>query len=218
MEPRSRSRLRILPAVLIAGAMALALVLPATAAPPARRGIDRQDFHDQMRKLWEDHITWTRLFIVSFAADLPDLDVTTQRLLQNQVDIGDAFRPFYGRAAADELTQLLTEHILGAAALLAAAKAGDTAAFEQARDAWYANAEEIAAFLHEANPRNWPLQEMRSMMREHLDLTLSEAANRLAGNFAADVADYERVHLAILEMADMLSDGIIRQFPKRFAS
>jgi hypothetical protein len=33
-----------------------------------------------------------------------------------------------------------------------------------------------------------------------------------------DIAAYEAVHLQILEMADMLSDGIIRQFPNKFAA
>ena len=58
---------------------------------------------------------------------------------------------------------------------------------------------------------------MRAMMREHLDLTLEEATQRLQGDFAADVAAYEKVHVAILEMADMLTDGIVKQFPKRFS-
>jgi hypothetical protein len=170
-----------------------------------------------MRKLWEDHVTWTRLFIVSFAADLPDLASTTDRLLQNQVDIGDAIEPFYGEVAGDALAELLTEHITTAAELLAAAKSEDPKAFDAAHDAWYRNARQIARFLHNANPEHWPLDEMRPMMREHLDLTLAEAAHRLAGDYAADVADYDAVHDAILHMADMLSRGIIRQFPGRFA-
>jgi hypothetical protein len=176
-----------------------------------------RDFHDAMRKLWEDHVTWTRLFIVSFAADLPDLGPTTDRLLQNQADIGDAIRPFYGDAAGDRLTELLTEHITTAADLLGAAKAGDEASFDDARDAWYRNARAIARFLHDANPDHWALRDMRVMMREHLDLTLAEAAHRLAGDYAADVRDYEAVHVEILHMADMLSRGIIRQFPGMFA-
>jgi hypothetical protein len=173
-------------------------------------------FHDGMRKLWEDHVTWTRLFIVSFAAGLPDTDATAQRLLQNQTDLGNAIKPFYGDRAGRQLTALLREHILIAADLLQAAKAGDSAAVADANARWYANADQIATFLHQANPDEWPLDEMKQMMREHLDLTLAEAVARLQGDWAADIAAYERVHQEILHMADMLSAGIIRQFPKQF--
>jgi hypothetical protein len=173
-------------------------------------------FHDEMRRLWEDHVTWTRLFIVSFVDDLPDLDATTNRLLQNQVDIGDAVKPFYGEAAGDRLTALLTEHITTAATLLGAAKDGDAQAFETAHDAWYRNGRQIARFLHGANPDEWPLHDMKKMMLDHLDLTLAEAAARLEGDYVREIAGYDAVHLEILGMADMLSDGIIRQFPEKF--
>jgi hypothetical protein len=173
-------------------------------------------FHDQMRKLWEDHIVWTRLTIVSFAAGSPDLQPTLDRLLQNQEDIGDAIKPFYGRKAAAKLTALLKEHINGAVAVLVAAKAADQQAFEQANQAWYANGREIADFLHRANPRFWRQHMMRSMMRTHLDQTLAEGAHRLAGDFAADIRDYEAIHRHILRMADALSAGIVADFPRRF--
>jgi len=100
-------------------------------------------FHDAMRKLWEQHVTWTRLAIVSFAGSLPDLPFTEHRLLANQTDIGNAIKPFYGRRAGDHLTKLLTAHITGAVAILEAAKAGDTARLTQAKAAWYANANQI---------------------------------------------------------------------------
>ena len=80
----------------------------------------RSEFHDAMRKLWEDHITWTRLFVVSDPAGLPDLGPTTQRLLANQTDIGNAIKPFYGEAAGEKLEALLKEHITTAAELVAA--------------------------------------------------------------------------------------------------
>lgn len=172
--------------------------------------------HDAMRKLWEDHITWTRMFIVELAADSPATGATADRLLQNQVDIGDAIKPFYGDEAGDRLTALLRDHILTAAEILTAAKAGDQDAVNEASARWYENADEIAAFLSSANPDHWPLEEMRAMMREHLDLTLAEAVARLQGDFQADVARYDEVHDQVLEMADMLSAGIVAQFPKAF--
>ena len=172
---------------------------------------------EQMRALWEDHVVWTRLYIISAAADLPDLELTAGRLLRNQADIGDALRPFYGDAAAADLTTLLQEHITGAAALLTAAKTGDQTAIDAASAAWYANADAIAAFLSAANPDRWPRADLQTEMRMHLDLTLDEAAARLAGDFAADIAAYDVVRAHILAFADRLSGGIVAQFPDRFA-
>ena len=172
-------------------------------------------FHDQMRKLWEDHVTWTRLAIVTFADGSAGFDATAARLMQNQDDIGDAIKPFYGDAAGDQLTALLQDHISIAVQLLQAAKAGDNAAFQQASTAWYANANDIADFLAGANPRYWPQDSMRAAMKAHLDQTLAEASHELTGDHAASVADYDEIHHHILGMADVLSSGIIRAFPNR---
>jgi len=172
--------------------------------------------HDRMRKLWEDHIVWTRMAIVSFAADGPDLQPTLDRLLRNQEAIGDAFKAFYGNKAGNRLTALLKQHINGAVDVLVAANSGDQQAFNQAKQAWYENGRKIADFLHRLNPPNWGRHEMRSMMRTHLDQTLAEAADRLAGDYAADIRDYDAIHRHILKMADELSGGIVAQFPGRF--
>ncbi len=169
-----------------------------------------------MRRLWEDHVTWTRLAIISLTGDTPDTEASVGRLLQNQTDIGDAIKPFYGDAAGQELTRLLREHILIAADLIAAARAGDETAVADAQARWTANADEIASFLAAANPRSWGLDEMKTMLHEHLRLTANEAIARIQGDWAADVAAYDQIHLQALGMADMLSNGIVKQFPARF--
>ena len=184
----------------------------------AARTAAKAAFHDQMRKLWEDHVTWTRLAIVTFADGSGGFDATAARLLANQVDIGDAIKPFYGDVAGNQLTTLLNGHIGIAVELLRAAKSGDNAAFEEARVKWYDNSDQIADFLASANPKYWPQDVMRAAMTAHLDQTLAEAAHELNGQYAAGVADYDEIHHHILEMADLLSDGIIRTFPKRFNS
>src|SRR3989454_5061717 len=97
-------------------------------------------FHDAMRKLWEDHITWTRLVIVSVLNGLPDTSSTVDRLLQNQADIGNAIKSFYGDTAGNQLTSLLHDHITIAAAILTDAKAGNTVALNDAIASWAANA------------------------------------------------------------------------------
>ncbi len=188
----------------------------AMAMPTSGPRISTLDFRNTMRKLWEDHVTWTRLYIISAAAGLPDQDLTAQRLLQNQVDIGNAIKPFYGDDAGNQLTALLKDHILGAADLIAAAKAGDKAKVAAASAKWYANADDIATFLSGANPKAWPLADMKMGMKMHLDLTLQEAVDRLGGKYADDIKDYDTVHEHILGLADLLSTGLISQFPDKF--
>jgi hypothetical protein len=172
--------------------------------------------HDDMRELMEDHIVWTRSVIVSVAHDLPNFGTEAGRLLQNQDDIGDLFAQYYGRRFGDRLTDLLHEHILIAAELLTAAKAGDEVAVGEAAAAWYANGEDIADLLSAVNRRNWSRTETREMLVMHLDTTLAEAVARLTGDMDADIAAYDEVHAHMLHMADFLSNGILRQFAFRF--
>jgi hypothetical protein len=173
-------------------------------------------FRMDMRKLWEDHITWTRIAIISLTSGSADTEATVARLLRNQADIGSAIKPFYGQAAGAELTRLLRAHILIAADVIAAAKAGDTAKLTDAQRRWVANADQISAFLHAANPEQWPLAAVKAEMHRHLALTTQEVVARLQRDWSADVAAYDRVHRHILRMADMLSGGIVKQFPGRF--
>ena len=223
-NPRLSRRLLVgllpaLPALLalvIVGGARVAAQQPDAHGTPGRVNERQMAFHDDMRRLWEDHIVWTRMFLVSASAGLPDADATAERLLRNQADIGDAIRPFYGDAAGDQLTALLRDHILIAADLVAAAKAGDTTRLSAEQARWDANAEAIGAFLSDANPDAWPREEMAAMMRLHLETTAVEALARLRGDWAADIAAYDAVHEHILHMADLLSDGIIRQFPEQF--
>ena len=170
---------------------------------------------NDMRRLWEDHIVWTRLAVISLTTDAPDTEATVGRLLANQTHIGDAVKPFYGEAAGNELTRQLRLHILIAADVIGAAKAGDAAKLADAQARWEANADDIAGVLASVNP-HWKLRTMEAEMGTHLELTTREVVARLQGNWNADVAAYDEIHDHILHMADLLSSGLVKQFPKRF--
>ena len=144
---------------------------PAQAGPATMTG---DEFHAAMNKLWEDHVTWTRLYIVTATASLPEKDATAARLLRNQVDLGNAIKPYYGDAAGTKLTALLTDHIKIATEIVDAAMKKESAKQKAATDRWGANADEIATFLSGANPSHWPAAEMKRMMHDHLSLTATE--------------------------------------------
>ncbi len=168
-----------------------------------------------MRKLWEDHITYTRNYIISAVADLPDGDAIAARLLKNQDDIGDAIKPYYGDDAGKKLTALLRDHILIATEVVKAAKASDTPKLGDAQKKWSANGRDIAAFLSAANP-NWPRKDLDEMLQKHLELTTGEVVGRLKKDWAADINSYDAGHVHMLMFADMLTDGLVKQFPGKF--
>ena len=167
-----------------------------------------------MRKLWEDHISYTRNYIISALAGLEDEGKIAERLLRNQDDIGAAIKPYYGDAAGKQLAALLRDHILIAAEIVAAAKAGkmDDVAIGQKK--WTANGKDIAAFLSGANP-HWPKKDLEHMLQTHLDLTTGEVVGRLKKDWAADIKSYDDGHAHMLMFADMLADGIAKQFPAK---
>jgi hypothetical protein len=173
--------------------------------------------HDAMRKLWSDHVVWTRLYIIAAAANDASAPTASARLLRNQEDIGNAIAPYYGSAAGAKLTNLLKQHILIAVDLVAAAKAGDKAKVADADRRWHANANDLATFLSGANP-NWPKATVLAMLNRHLALTTQEATARLQGRWTDDAAAFDNIFSQILMMADALSDGIVKQFPARFTT
>lgn len=202
----------------VAALLAASAVTLAASPPDAGRG-SREAFRAEMRGLWNDHVVWTRMYIVSAATPpdvLPDIGPTAERLFANQADIGDAVAAFYGEAAGDALTALLNDHIAIAAEAIGAARAGNQAALDDALARWYANADDIARFLAAANPGAWHFDHLSAHMRHHLDLTLAEAVARLQGDYPADIAAYDEVRTQILDLADTLANGIIAQFPGRF--
>ena len=209
--------MRLLAALLAAATLVVPVGATAASTSAHRGTVSEQAFRGAMDKLWEEHVAWTRLAIVGFAAGLPNLPASETRLLRNQTDIGNAIKPYYGAAAGTKLTALLKTHILQAVTVLKAAKAGNKPQLNAALAAWYRNAHEIAAFLSHANPAAWPLTATTTMMDNHLKLTTKEAVDELNGRWAASVADYDKVEAEILMMSHTLAQGIIDQFPKRFA-
>jgi hypothetical protein len=201
-----------------------ALAHQSHAPPPATTGVDISaaaktdqaiELKMAMRKLWEDHIVYTRNYIISALAGLEDEGKIAERLLRNQDDIGAAITPYYGDAAGKQLATLLRDHILIAAEIVAAAKTGKMDQVAAGQKKWTGNGKDIAAFLSGANP-HWPRKDLEHMLQAHLDLTTGEVVGRLKKDWAADIRSYDEGHVHMLMFADMLADGIAKQFPAKF--
>lgn len=173
------------------------------------------ELSNYMRLLWEQHVYWTRMLILSIAFDLPDAEYVTNRLLRNPKDFEEAFIPFYGEALAAQFSELLKNHLEIAAELVKAAKAGNSTAATDAENRWYDNADQIANFLGDINPY-WSVEEWQRLLYSHLTMTKAEAVAILNNNFAESIDIFNNIELEALEMADELTQGIANQFPEYF--
>ena len=168
-----------------------------------------------MQKVWIDHTIWTRSYIVSAISNRPDQKDVLDRLLRNQQDIGNVIKPYYGEAAGNKLAEILREHILIAVKIVEAAKTGNQEDVKKLEADWHKNADEIAKFLSAANP-NWQFKELQDMLYTHLQLITEIVLSCLKGDWKADIAATDKNEIHMIHLADILTEGIVKQFPEKF--
>ncbi len=154
----------------------------------------------------------TRCYIIESVYNSPEQIRSATRLLQNQVEIGNAIKPVYGDAAGNQLTALLKQHILIAVNIVNDVKAKNATAQAADEALWAANAADIGHFLSAANP-NWPDNAVQGLLSMHLSTTKDELVARATKDYPGDVKAWDAVYSHILTMSDALSGGIVKQFP-----
>jgi hypothetical protein len=183
--------------------------------PPGTTSKAEEDLKDNLSMLWEQHVTWTRLTLISMVFGLPDEDIVTTRLLRNPGDFAKVLAPLYGEQIASAFSDLLKSHLVIAAQLVKAAKAGDNNTAASAEKRWYENADEMAAFLARINPY-WSEAEWQKMLHEHLALTKLEAIDLLTKNYPESITLYDEIERQAMMMADLMARGIVNQYPGKY--
>lgn len=164
-----------------------------------------------LRKLWEQHVMWTRSFIISTVEELDDLELVTNRLLSNPTDFAKALSLFYDSETAHHFQELFTDHLEIAAKLVNATKDGNEDEALNYRRLWYQNADEIADFLNTINPY-WSFIEWQRLLYSHLLMIEMEAFYRINKQYNDDIKIYDTSEEEALMMADFMADGLIKQF------
>jgi len=185
--------------------------------PPVCPDFNKQSgLINNMRFAWEQHVYWTRMLLISIAERLKDLPEVTDRLLQNPYDIARIFMSYYGNDAANQIAALLTEHLQIGAELITALRDNKSEEADNLNKEWYINADKMAEAFSRLNP-HYKRDDLRGMLRRHLELTTQEVAARLAGNYREDIDAFNKVEKEALMMADYFTSGIMKQFPHKFA-
>lgn len=175
------------------------------------------ELSNAMRNVWEQHVMWTRMAIISTVLNLADADLVAERLLKNAPDMGRIFAPYYGDNVAAEISRLIKEHLVIASQLVVAAKNGDNDAAKIAEQKWYENADEIAEYLSSINPY-YDKEAFKKMLHEHLALTKQEAVDIISADYKKSIETYDKIEKQALMMADALTNGIVLQFPEKFVA
>lgn len=179
---------------------------------------DPIDFQKTMRKLWSDHIWYTFVVVNSFFHNPDQVPAVMDRLVENQKAIGKIVVPFYGKDAGDKLGDLLIEHIKLAVPVLEAAKDGDSTALKSAKKDWFKNAAEIADLLGNVNIENWLIDQIKSILEMHIKQTIGYSTALMKNNFQKAIKEYDAAFEHMMHLADIMSTGIIDQFPDKFKS
>lgn len=171
----------------------------------------RMLLNNTFRKLWEQHIMWTRSFIISTVDNLGDLEFVTQRLMRNPADFQQVLKRYYGDKDAATFKTLLEDHLNIAGDLVNQALVGNTDGANATREKWYKNAGDIASFLSSINPY-WDKNKWLLLLDEHLKMTENEAVTRIQKKYQENVSLYDSIENQALDMADYMTHGIIKQF------
>lgn len=178
---------------------------------------NREELHliSKVRILWMQHSEWTRMAFVSIIFDNPDEEAVLDRLLRNPVDFAHSLEEFYGSMVAFKFSDLLAEHLILAGALVKATMAEDTMEAEKINRRLYENADEISTLLCSINPY-WSYESWRMMLFKHLDLAKMMASQLINGNYKESIKTYDRFEAEVMVMAEMMYEGILKQFSHKF--
>lgn len=173
------------------------------------------DLRMLQRRLWINHVSWTRSVIISDLSSLEDKVPALERLFRNQDDIGNSIKPYYGEEAGNKLALLLREHIKLATQVTDSAKNGNKEDLEKYNKLWYENADNIAKFLSSANS-NYSYETLKDMLYKHLQFVTDQVVARINKDWNTDIEAYDKGEDHMILFADIITDGIIKQFPKKF--
>lgn len=166
-----------------------------------------------MRKLWNDHIVWTRQYIISEMAATADKDAIFNRLRQNSQEIAKAMKAQYPGIDEATLGTLLDSTVITMTTLIFQTNIGSGASGGSdaytTKEILMKHLDRMAVFLNAANP-GWSLPELKLMLQGYLNETHNEILARKNKIWDADIAAYDRLNNHVMKLADAFASGTIQ--------
>lgn len=174
---------------------------------------DEIELNNDMRKAWQQHVNWARMYMTSLFNRLKDLPDVENRLMQNPEDIAAVFDKFYPAATVSQITRLLGEHTALAGEIMTAMRDNDMQRADQLERQWYQNAENLARLLSSINTA-YSYEELLKELARHLDMMKRQMLASLNEEYDEEIRIFDESENQILELADYLTEGLLEQFYK----
>lgn len=167
-------------------------------------------FSERMRMAWLNHVYLLNSFINSVLGDMPDQQEIASALIQNAEEIADLFARYYPKSEADQLQQLLLNHVELAGSFITETKAGNDARAESQKQRLYENASQMARLLAGATPE-FDERYLKDMFDMHIDLAGQALSERMAGEYERQFETFRKAQRQAIAMADYFVDGLRRE-------
>lgn len=178
----------------------------------SKEGFDTPSFYALNRQwclLWEQHVEWTRLLIISILSRLPDESATRARLLKTVSAMTEVINRYFGSTISGKFSDLFTEHLTIANKLILAVRDGTD--YDNLKLSWFINADNIINFLSQINIY-WKREMLKDLFYNHLHMTLNEIKFRVNGNYTLDISTYDSIEKEALKLADLFAEGLVSKF------
>lgn len=173
------------------------------------------DFLADSRYVWDEHVFYTRNAIISILENLADAEYVTNRLIENQNNIGNLMRPYYSADVVDEYVSLLKDHIALVAEFAKAVR--DKKDIMPIQSQMQSNSAAIVSFLNTADPNRWSTTVVNNLWSKHMDYTAQQVMSRVNKEWLTDIAAADENHKVITEFADLFGNGIVFQNLEKFS-
>ena len=184
-------------------------------------------FRMDSRTLWSKYIWGLINYGISMNNNIPGTDQVQARLVKNANALGEYIVPYYGVATGTRFANLLTSFSTIGAQVVDAVK--DKRTIEGIPELWAQIIDNIATFLNDLNPDNWPKDAVTDYFNNIVRYWVQEITTRAAMDWTNNeiaIDGLSKIAITGLgysgstfgSLADFFSRGIIAQFPLKFTA
>lgn len=151
--------------------------------------------------------TWTKAYLLSRYFGIGTMEAQFERLYLETLDIGEILQIIFGRQAAEEYSQLLSQYAIIANELITAQLAGDLETVNRSVERLYQNVDARADFLQNLNPY-WSAEEYRNLFYGFIEHVIELANATAARDTAREIEHFDALNEHTDRMGDTFAEGL----------